>query len=300
MANSLGGLALTAIAAETLPVLQAATPAFSLISTDFSSDVASIGSAVATRIPAAATATAYDRANGYVNSECYGTSSAVTVTLNKHYHMTLGFDDSEVGNIGLAKLQSTFIQPAVYAIVNQAQSDLFGLITTAFPGVYSASYQNFGFTGLTTCAAGLDNSGSNAPRAAFLGTNLYYDVLDDLKAVSVVGADSLIRAGNIGQIAGVQVALAPTTTFGGGSVGSGGLAGFFCGKDALAMAARVPAVAGSAAVEIQNVTDPKSGFTLQLRQWYSPDRGMHMLSAVAIYGVSRGNTSSGLRILTTD
>lgn len=227
-ANSLNGLSLTAIAAETLPVLQAATPAFSLISTDFSADVATVGSAVSTRIPTAGTAVAYNRDNGYVAGNA--TASAVTVTLNKHYHFTLGFDDAEVGNIGMAKLQECFIQPAVFAVVNQAQSDLYALITTAYPAVYSASYASFGFTGLTAASKVLDNSGSSAPRGAFLGTNLYYDILDDLKSVSVVGADSLIRAGNVGTIAGVKVALAPTAIFGGlTSTQAAGLAGFVAG-----------------------------------------------------------------------
>lgn len=291
--NLLNGLNLETIAAETLPVLQRAIPMFSLISTDFSSDVATIGSGVSTRIPKAKTAVAYSRGDGYKESET--SSSAVTITLNKHYHVTIGFDDSEVSNIGLPKLQNTFIQPAVFGIVKQVQDDLYNLMTSAYPIGYSASYANFGFSGLTACAKILDNSGSSAQRAAFLGTNVYYDVLDELKAVSVVGADSLVRQGNIGDIAGIKVALSPTSKFAGE-----GLAGFVCGKDALAMAARVPTLSTAGSVQVENVTDQNSGFTLQLRQWYSPDKGMHMLSAVSIYGVAQGNVYSGVRVITTD
>lgn len=292
--NELAGLQLTAIAAEALPVLQKAVPLFSLFSTDFSSDVATVGSAVSTRIPTAMTAAAYTRASGYTPLEA--SSSAVTVTLNKHYHYTVGYDDSEVGNVGLTKLQNTFIQPAIYSIVNQCQSDLFALITSGnFPAVgYSASYANFGFSGLVAAQKCLDISGSMAPRGAILNVNTYYDLLDDVKANYVIGDNTAIRAGVVGNIAGSRVVMAPT-------IGTGvGLAGFVAGKDAIAMASRVPSVQGSSIVEVANVTDPDSGFTVQLRQWYSPDRGMWMITAVAIYGVAKGNGLSGVRIITTD
>lgn len=292
--NELAGLKLTAIAQEALPVLQAKVPLLSLFTTDFSSDVAQVGSAVSTRIPTAMTAAAYTRANGYTPLEA--SSSAVTVTLNKHYHYTIGYDDSEVGSVGLAKLNSTFIEPAINSIVNQVQSDLFGLITAGNFSVagYSASYASFGFGGLVGCSKILDVSGAMAPRAALLNVNTYYDLLDDIKANYVIGDTAPIRAGTIGNIAGVSVAMAP-------GIGSGvGLAGFVAGKDAIAMAARVPALTGASGIQVENVTDPNSGFTVQLRQWYSADRGMHMISAVAIYGVAKGNGSSGVRILTTD
>ena len=194
--NSLNGLSLTVIAQETLPVLQAATPMFGLISTDLSSEVATVGSAIATRIPSAMTAAAWDRSTGYASGNC--TSSVVTCTLDKHYHVTVGFTDAEIGNIGLAKLQQTFIQPAIYGIVNQVQSDLYALITSAFTVGYSASYQNFGFTGLTNANKILVNSGSAAPKAAFLATNIYFDLLDDVKSNSVIGSTLPIRAGEVG------------------------------------------------------------------------------------------------------
>jgi hypothetical protein len=289
--NSLNGLNLTVIAAEALPVLKAKLAPIALFTTDFSEEVAMKGSAISTRIASVMTAQDYDKSTGYNPQNA--TSSAVTVTLNKHKHYTVGFDDAEVGNASLPVLQNTFIAPAINAICAAVQSDLLALMTTAFPAVYSASYASFGFAGVTTAAKVLDNSGSNAPRAALLGTNLYYDVLDDIKGLYTVGADAL-RAGNVGMLGNVATALVPTSTFAGT-----GLAGFVGGKDALCIAARLPGVP-SGNIEVANVTDPDSGFTVQLRKWYSPDEGQWKLSAVAIYGVIRGNTSSGVRVITTD
>lgn len=293
--NELAGLSLTVIAAETLPVLQKKVAMFDLFSTDFSPEVQAQGSAIVTRIPSAQTAAAYSRTTGYTPLEA--SSSAVTVNLNKHYHYTVGFDDSEIGNVGLTKLINTFIEPGVNAIVNQVQSDVFALITAGnYPvSTFSASYTGFGFTGLTGAASVLDKSGSNAPRSAILNVPLFYDVLDDIKANYIIGDTSAIRAGEIGSLAGIKVAMSP-------SVGAGvGLAGFVAGKDAIAIAGRLPSagVQDGAGVQVANVT-AGGGFSIQLRQWYSPDRGMWMLSAVGIYGVSKANGSSLVRIITTD
>jgi hypothetical protein len=294
--NTLNGLSLTAIAAETLPVLQKKLAPFSLYSTDFTSDVATAGSAVSTRIPDAVTAAAYSRATGY--TDLGATSSVVTVTLNQHIHYTVGFDDSEIGNVGLAKLQGTFITPAVNAVVNHMQSASFALVnSTNYPAVaYSASYANFGFTGLIAGNKVLDKSGSMAPRGAVLNPETYYDLLDDVKANYVIGDNTAIRAGEVGEIAGTKVVMSV-----GAALPGTGLAGFVCGKDAIAIAARVPSLAGSTnGVETVNVTDPDSGFTVQLRQWYSADEGMWKISAIGIYGVSKANGSSLARIITTD
>jgi hypothetical protein len=294
--NLLNGLSLTVIAQEALPVLQAKLAPLGLFTTDFSSEVATVGSAVSTRIATAMTAQDYSRATGYVANTV--SSSAITVTLNKHKYFVAGFDDSEVGNIGLSKLEQTFIQPMANAIGNAMQNDLLALITTAYPQAYSASYASFGFAGITAVAKVLDNSGSNAPRGVLLGTNVFYDVLDDIKGVYSVGADAL-RKGTVGELAGMQVAQVPSAIFGGlASSQAAGLAGFMAGQDALVIAARLPGIP-SGNVETANLTLP-NGFTVQLRKWYSPDEGMWKLGAVAIYGVSRGNVSSGVRILTTD
>ena len=291
--NGLLGLSLTVIAEQSLPVLQKRLAPLALFTTDFSSEVATMGSAVSTRIPDQLVAQDYSRATGY--NALAASSSAVTITLNKHKHFTIGFDDSEVGNIGLPLLQSVFIEPAINSILNAVQNDVLTILTSSlYPSTYSASYASFGFSGLVNGQKTLDASGSNSPRGALLGTNLYYDLLDDIKGVYSTGADAL-RRGEVGMIANVGTALVPSTFFAGT-----GLAGFIGGKDAVAMAARLPGVPASPFITIANITDPISGFTVQLRQWYSPDEGMWKLSAVAIYGVVMGNPSSGVRILSTD
>jgi len=277
MANTLNGINLTVIAQEALPVLQKRLAPIELFTTNFSPEVATLGSAISTRYVTPVVASQF----------------AVTITLDKHKFFVASFDDSEVGNASLPILQRTFIEPAINSICNAVQADLIALMSTAYPSTYSASYASFGFAGLVNSQKVLDNSGSNSPRAALLGVNLYYDLLDDIKGLYTVGADAL-RAGDVGTIANTAVAMVPTSEFAGT-----GLAGWLGGQDSLCIAARLPGIPNNPGVEVSTVTCG-SGFSVQLRQWYDPTRGLWNLGAIAIYGVIRGNPSSGVRIITTD
>src|SRR5690242_6160536 len=104
MANTLPSL--TVIAQEALPVLHAAIPQLSAFTTDFSSDVAAQGTAVATRIPSAMTAATYSSATGYVPQDV--STTAVTVTLGAPVFNVVGFTDAEIGSLTLPKLMNTF------------------------------------------------------------------------------------------------------------------------------------------------------------------------------------------------
>ena len=97
MANTLGGLSLAAIAQETLHTLQAELPLLSAFSHDFSSEVASPMSSIATRVPNTVTA-ADVGTGGYAASDV--TSTAKTISLSSHVHTTAKFSDAEIANSG--------------------------------------------------------------------------------------------------------------------------------------------------------------------------------------------------------
>lgn len=294
MANTLNGLSLTQIAQETLPVLQPKVPVFDLFSTDLSPEVSIVGAGISTRIPATVTASSFVKANGYASTDV--TTTAVTVNLTAHKHFTMGFTDLEVSTLGIDKLQSAFIQPAINSIVNSVQTDLFALITSGNYSAtsYSASYANYSFNALVQGQKPLDVSGSSATRCAILNAPLTYALLGDIKSNSVLGDSTAIRQGLIGELGGLKVASAPL-------IGAGtGLAGIIAGKDCMALAARVPSLSSTNNfVDVANVT-AGNGFTIQLRQWYSPDLGQWKISAVVIYGVAVGQGSSLVRVITVD
>ncbi len=290
MANTLPSLSL--ITQEALPVLQAAVPALTVFSTDFSADVAAQGSAIATRIPQSMTAAAYSAATGYVGTDVNPT--AVTVTLNQHYHVTNSFTDAEVANLTLPRLMNTFITPAINGVVNKVAADVFALVTLSNYGTHAYSGSTATFANVfQTPMALLAASGVSPDKALVLNPSGYYSLMNDIKASNVIGDATVIRDGVIGKLGGATVVMA-----GGLPTNSESLFGFACGKEAIAIATRVPNLAGvsSALLEIENVTDENSGLTVQLRKWYSPDKGLWNISAIVIYGVAKGNGSALQRL----
>ena len=63
------------------------------------------------------------------------------------------------------------------------------------------------------------------------------------------------------------------------------------------MAARLPAIPPNFPGEVETVTDPESGFSLQLRRWYSADDGVYYMSMASIYGAAVGNAGNLKRIV---
>ena len=293
--SNIAGIPLTVIAQETLPVLQKLLPKFSAFTSDFSGDASPVATAVVTRIPSVITAQDWATGTGYATMPA--TSSAVTITLNNHKHITLGFTDVELQQGGLAMLQRTFVTPAIFGVVNAMASTVFTMVSCSnFPMVgYSGSA--FTFDNFSSAIQALDLSGSQGPRNVILNTPTYFSLLSDVKQNYVIGDSSVIREGVIGNLAGAQVWEVPGFTNGGAIAGALD-SGFACTPSGIAIAARVPQVPGNLAYgEIASVTEPKSGFTIQLRSWYDMTLGQTKFSTTVIYGAAVGNTSCLARII---
>src|SRR6266567_6644999 len=106
MGNLLNGIALTAVAEESLPVLQKILPPFESFNTDFSSETAAAFTGITTRYPFAVTSSVYTRAAGYTTQDVQ--SSASLMTLGDVLHSVSAFTDYEVSTISLPRLVNTF------------------------------------------------------------------------------------------------------------------------------------------------------------------------------------------------
>ena len=84
MPNTIGGINLSVIAQQSLDALLVEMPVVSAFTTDFSSDVADVGESVSTRVASAVSAG--DATSGYSATDV--TSTAKTITLDKHKHFT--------------------------------------------------------------------------------------------------------------------------------------------------------------------------------------------------------------------
>ena len=291
MANSIGGINLAQIAQQTLETLSAEMPVVSAFTTDFSSDVADVGESVSTRVASAVSAG--DATSGYSATDV--TSTAKTITLNKHKHFTAAFTDLEIAKGGMDMLERTFVQPAVHSVVNAMMDDLLALVLNAtYSNNTVVTAANFGADDVATLAGDLTTLNvPRSPRSMVIKPAYYAALAKDnaIQASYAFGNPGAIQDNNIPRVHGFDV-----LEYSDIPANSENLEGFVCGKEALIIAGRQPALPENWAGAVESVQDPDTGITLQLRNWYEGKDGAQYITATLIYGVAAG-TDSLKRIL---
>ena len=286
MANTLNGINLSQIAAYTLETLSAEMPVVSAFTTDFSADVADVGESVSTRVASAVSAG--DATSGYSATDV--TSTAKTITLNKHKHFTAKFTDLEIAKGGLDMLERTFVRPAVHSVVNAMMDDLLALVVNAtYSNSTTVTAANFGADDVATLAGDLTTLNvPRSPRSMVIKPAYYAALAKDnaIQASYAYGTPSAIRDNSIPSVHGFDV-----LEYSDIPANSENLEGFVCGKEALIIAARQPALPENWAGSVESVQDPDSGITIQLRNWYEGKDGAQYLTCTLIYGVAAGTDS---------
>ena len=286
MANTLGGVNLAQIAQQTLETLSAEMPIVSAFTTDFSSDVADVGESVSTRVATAVSAG--DATSGYSATDV--TSTAKTITLNKHKHFTAAFTDLEIAKGGMDMLERTFVRPAVHAVVNQMMDDLLAL---ALAATYSAEVTvvagSFGADDVADLAGDLTVLNvPKADRALVIKPSYYANLAQDnaIQASYAYGGPGSIQDNAVPRVHGFNVYEYSDIPANGEN-----LEGFACGPEALIIAGRQPALPENWSGAVESVQDPDTGVTLQLRNWYEGKDGAQYLTCTLIYGVAAGTAS---------
>ena len=286
MANTLGGINLAQIAQQTLETLSAEMPIVSAFTTDFSSDVADVGESVSTRVATAVSAG--DATSGYSATDV--TSTAKTITLNKHKHFTAAFTDLEIAKGGMDMLERTFVRPAVHAVVNQMMDDLLALALTAtYSNEVPVVAGSFGADGVAALAGGLTTLNvPKADRALVIKPAYYANLAQDnaIQASYAYGGPGSIQDNAVPKVHGFNV-----YEYSDVPANSENLEGFACGPEALIIAGRQPALPENWAGAVESVQEPGTGVTLQLRNWYEGKDGAQYITATLIYGVATGTDS---------
>ena len=295
MANTLGGINLAQIAQQTLETLSAEMPVVSAFTTDFSSEIADVGESVSTRVASAVSAG--DATSGYSATDV--TSTAKTITLNKHKHFTAKFTDLEIAKGGLDMLERTFVKPTVHAVVNAMMDDLLALVTdTNFADEVDVAAASFGADDVADLAGDLTTK--NVPktdRALVIKPTYFASLAQDnaIQASYAYGNPSAIRDNVVPKVHGFNVyeySDIPANAYNIGSPAvSHSLQGFACGPEALLIAGRQPALPENWAGAVESVQEPGTGVTLQLRNWYEGKDGAQYITATMIYGVATGTDS---------
>lgn len=293
LSNTLNGVNMTVIAQQALDVLQDINIPLGAFTTDFSPEVANEGSAITTRVVTAPTAG--DLSGGYAAAVQNTTTTAKTVTLGTFEGAVFGYTDSEWSKSSV-NLFDQVIQPGVNAVVNGMIDDALALCTTTNYGAasFTGAASTFDADDVADLAQVLTTA--KVPRngrSLIVGPTYYAALAKDnaIQASYAYGGAEAIRENRVPRVHGfdvIEYTDIPSN--------SENLVGIACARQGIIIAARTPAIPDMFPGMIENVTDPASGLTLQIRKWYSPDDGRHYLSIGAIWGVAVG-VSGNLKLL---
>ena len=295
MSNTLNGLNLEAVADEAIAYLGSEFFPVDLFSTNFSTDIATHGESVTTRIVSGLTA--QDVSSSYASAAQDVTSTAVTTTLSNFKGHVAQFTDLEISKAGSGEwLMKNFLEPTKEATCKAFVDDLLALIT-------NANYSN-----KTTKAAGLfdadvvaDIAGAltsrkvpQAGRALLVDPDYYTALLKDssIHDMSAFGNNEAIVDGRLTRVRGLAVQQYDAIPG-----NSENLTGFACGKSALVVAVRPVFRPDVRHVKATNRVEEKTGLPFQFRMWYDPSGGVTYMSAGFLYGVSNGDANALQRIV---
>lgn len=294
MSNTLAGVNLAALAQKTLETLLPQLPNLSVFSTDFSADPAIPCSTISTRVATATTSGSL--ATGYATNAQNVTTGIRTITLGALTGQVVGFTDAEM-TLTSINLPNVFVRPGVNAIAK-------GFVDAVLANVTASNYTTAAFTGaaaeftedkVAEIAQALTDAKVPLANRTLVLNSAYFTALlkqPAVKAAYAYGGSEAIRGGMIPNLSGMKIVQYPAL-----SANSENLVGFACAPEAMICAARLPAIPANFPGEIQTVTDPESGFSLQLRRWYSPDAGVYYMSMASIYGSAVGNAGNLVRIV---
>ena len=294
MSNTLGGINLQVIAQDSLTTLLAQFPLVNKFTTDFGGDILNRGESVTTRLASGVSATDI-AASGYTRSDV--SSTAKTVTLNKHKGFVMGFSDGEVSKGGYDVLRRTFIRPAAHAVVKAVMDDVFALVDgTNFPSTgYNGTVAAFDADAVADISQALtDANVPMAGRTLIVKPALYTSLAKDnsIQAQYASGTNAPLTENLLPRIHGFEVnqysALPATIT---------NLKGIAVSPEAILIAARLPATPTNWYGNVATATDAESGLSIQVREWYDGDSGEQKLSMSILYGMTVGNPACLAKII---
>jgi hypothetical protein len=298
MANTLGGVGLASIAQQSLDCLLPRLTQFNVFSTDFGGEVENGTTTITTRVATATTAGTIG--TGYAAARQDVTTTAKTITLSDVYGNVIGFLDNE-WNGSVVNLRDVFIEPNINAICDGIMTAALNLVTAAAVGnvegtskktIASASALDYQATA-DLAQIVTDRKVPTSPRFLMVKPTYYAGLAKDpaVAAAYAYGSSETVRENRIPMVSGFSVH--QYVNFPDNSENLVGVCG---GKQGIIVASRVPQVTNFPG-EIANATDPATGFTLQLRKWYSADLGRHLMSMGVQYGVAVGNAANLVRIV---
>lgn len=297
-ANALGSLVGNIISQRALDLLQEGYPWLRNVTTDFSDERANFGQTIITRTLTPPAATDYNTTTGYADSDA--TATDVSVALSSHKAVQMAFTANDVAgtNRRLIDEQAQVLQ---YAI-GKSMADALGAL------ILAANYANATTRALATFARqyvvdmATALSGRKVPtqgRILVLNAAYYGALFKDASIVNVALPQSFaaLTGSLLPPIAGFAVHQWVDLP-----ANAQNLTGFACTPDALVIAARLPndyaAAANSPTTALQEVvTNPNTGFSVQLTRFVDHKLGKAYGRAAFMFGVAKGQAGSLERLI---
>ena len=258
---------------------------------DFSDATARKGDAITTHTVSIQSASDYSSTAGYVAGDATQTDVVVTLSNFKHVSYALNDDERTSSSINLVE---RFAAQAAHALGKSMVDTVLALVT------------NSNYTTTATIAAGAVTFGSivdmaaqlnsaKAPmggRFAVLSPTNYANLSKDTVVVAnAQRSTDLVGGASLGEIHGVNV-------FNYASLPAAVSKGFIAQQEAIIVAARLPEIPNvEFSGTVANVTEAKSGLSLQVRESYSLVTGSVQRTYCLIYGAAKGSASSLVRIV---
>ncbi len=299
MPNTLGTTNATLIAQKALEELVALLPVLGQIATDHTDENAKFGETIIVHEVAAAAAVPFDKAVGYVPSN--RSQVDIPVALNQHVHHTYYVDVTEAST-SRVDLIDRFAKTGAYAIGASLVNAMCALVTEAnFPNktvkALGAGQDGFDRKSLVLLGKALDER-NVAPfgRFALLNPSYFASLMMDSAMLTVLlqAGASAITNNRLPSLHGFDLSQYTSLPANGEN-----LVGFAGTRTALAMATRIPDDPGVNAsnCSISVATEPQTGISIQVREWYEATLGQFRRSYTLMFGVAKGQTDCLQRIV---
>lgn len=297
--NTIGTTNATVIAQRALEQLVAMLPFLRNIATDLSGENAKFGETIIVHEVAAAEAINFDPSVGYVPAA--RTQVDIPCTLNEHVHHTYEVSVQEASS-SRVDLIERFGRTGAYAVGAKLVSTLMALCTESnFANktvkALGSGQDGFDWKTLQLISLALDNR-DVPPMGRFMLLNpAYYASLCMDKAMLTIllseGASS-VKSGILPEVNGFAVN--KFNRIPGNNENLVGIAGI---STALALATRIPEDPGqgSSNCSITVATEPQTGLSIQVREWYEPTPAKFRRSYTLMFGVGKGQTDCLQRIV---
>jgi hypothetical protein len=303
MANTLTNLTNTILAQKALEAFVKKMTAIRVFANNFSADAVQRGDKVKVAFVNSASA-AYDFAGSYTVQDA--SAEGKDISINKRKVVSWGLTTQELSTQPQISLER-FARQKGNALATAVLQDIWSLITAANYGS-SAYSQGSGGDVITVTAANFDptevtqileaadtKDWPDDERGLVLSPAYYANLFNDSGVIGTlgVGNGSNLASGRVRELLDFDIHKSNVIPANGEN-----LTGFACHPDAILVAMRslIPEQNVANRPSVQPLTDPESGMTIVMREWFDPDSDTTKRILECHYGYLKGNGNAIIRI----